>query len=109
MTFAPDPRFSDELFGSAPVRDMLGDRAAAVAQRASEMAPDDPRTGGEDLHRGIKPEVELDGSRGYVGRVVSHNFKGHWYEFGAAGVRAQPHLRPALEIEVGPIEKGRDS
>lgn len=106
-TFEFNPTFEEELVRSIGVRRVIEDRTEAVAKRASEIAADDPRTVADDLHRMIEGEVEI-GAHGAHGRVASKNFKGHWYEFGAAGVPARPYLRPALESEVGPVEKGRD-
>lgn len=104
--FEQHPAFERELLRSIEMRRVIEHRTEAVAERASEIAADDPRTVADDLHRMIEAEVEID-AHGAHGRVVSKNFKGHWYEFGASGVPARPYLRPALESEVGPIEKGR--
>lgn len=104
--FHRDPGFERALLASAPIRDLLVDRTAAAAARASDLAPDDPNTGGADLHSSIVADVEL-GPDGYTGRVTALNFKAPWFEEGATGVPARPFLRPAVEQEVGPIERGR--
>lgn len=101
--FHLDPHFETNFYRSPDVKRILEERTEAVAERARQLAPDDPATEGDDLHSMIEGEVVLE-ARGFVGRVTSKNFKGGWYEFGTSRQAARPYLRPAAEAEVGPIE-----
>lgn len=103
--FVMHPLFEAELLASLPVKTIIEDRTDAVVSRAQALAPDDPRTSGRDLHSQIEGNVELD-QHGWHGRASSMAFYGHLYEFGASNVPAQPYMRPALEAEVGRIERG---
>lgn len=104
-TFRRDPAFKGALLRSAGVRDALQDRVGAAAELASQLAPDDPATTGKDLHSSVVGDVGMTAD-GWLGRVVALNFKAPWFEFGARGVPKRPFLRPAVEREVGKVEKG---
>lgn len=103
--FKLDPTFERELMRSPEMRDLLEDAVGPAAERAADLAPDDPRTGSPDLPSSIVGEVELT-AHGYRGRVVAHDWKAAWHEEGATGVPARPFLRPAVEETIGPIEPG---
>lgn len=105
--FDEDPHFREALLRSAGVRVALEDRVAAVADVASELAPDDPDTTSNDLSSSIVGDVDMT-ARGWAGRVAALNFKAPWYEVGSARTEPRPFLRPAAEQEVGPIEAGED-
>jgi hypothetical protein len=101
--FELDPGFEAALLRSGGVRDALEQVVEPAARRASDLAPDDPATGGQDLHTSVYGDVAMTG-HGFRGRVGAMNFKAGWFEEGATGVPAQPFLRPAVEEHVGPIE-----
>lgn len=106
-TFELDPNFERELCSSGPVREGLEEITRSVRHRASELAPDDPRTTGKDLHENIEADVGL-GPRGFMGRVNAFDWKAGWYEFGSRRTPAVHFLSRALEENVGPLEKGAD-
>lgn len=106
--FELDPSFEDELLSSAAMANVLEDRAQAVADRASKLAPDDPRTVGKDLHTNIEPDVDRT-SHGHVARVNAFDWKAGLYEFGSRRTPAVHFLSRALEEEVGPLERGKDT
>lgn len=107
MDFELDPHFEDEILASSAIRDILEDRAEAVASRASKLAPDDPRTVGDDLHSNIKADTDRTG-HGHVARVNAFDWKAGLYEFGTRRTPAVHFLSRALEEEVGPLERGKE-
>lgn len=100
--FVPDPGFERALLSSPGVAVMLEELVEPAARRAAELAPDDPRTTGDDLHTSVFGDVAMT-VHGYRGRVGATDFKAPWFEEGAANVPARPFIRPAVEEFVGPI------
>lgn len=99
--FARDPAFERQLLTSPAVEVIVADRGEAVAERARELAPDDPTTAGSRIADGIGVDVEtVDGRR--VAHVHS-GFPGPFHEFGTSRHPARPFLRPAAEQVVGPL------
>lgn len=98
--FRQDRRLAEAVLHNPAIVPVLAARAARVRDRARALAPDDPSTGPPDLRSEIDSEV-VRGPRGWVGRVVSRNWKGHFWEFGTARTPARPYLRPALEAVAG--------
>lgn len=103
LRFEEDPAFRGALLRSTGVRAVLEEVVADAADLAGELAPDDPETGGKDLHTSIYGDVGMT-SHGWAGRVGALNFKAPWLEEGNARTAPQPFLRPAVEAKVGPIE-----
>lgn len=94
--FKPNPAFVRGLPANPQVKRAIESRTVTATALARELAPDDPSTGTPDLKTGIVSKIGLTG-RGWVGRIESRNFKGHWHEFGTSRMAAHPYLRPALE------------
>lgn len=105
--FRLDPTFEGELFRSNPIRELLEPQVEAVAARARELAPDDPRTPGSSIAKGIEGQVGMRPA-GWVGRVNGFDFKTGWFEFGTSRTPARRMLGQALEELVGPVESGGD-
>lgn len=107
MVFVPNPLFEKAVLRSPELRDDLLEVAEQAAQRAAELAPDDPDTGSdEDLAGSIVGEVIL-GPDGFRGRVIARNYKGLFWEAGTSTNPPRPFLRPAVEslgLKVGDEE-----
>ena len=80
-----------------------------MAERARQLAPDDPRTGAPDLHRSIVVSEKLEGASGrtregdtihvYLGPTKDGYPQAMVQEFGTAHHGPQPYLRPAYDEE----------
>lgn len=98
--FELDPGFEAQVLRSSDTRELLRPLTEEARDRAERHAA---RRKGY-LVEGITAEVVVEsGDRGpgfsgagYVGRVVSHDFKSVWLEYGTRRTRAQPFLVPAL-------------
>lgn len=105
--FVPDPTFEKAALRAPEVREKLLELAEEGADRARDLAPDDPSTGpDEDLAGSIVGEVLLTPD-GFRGRVIARNYKGLFFEAGTIDNAPRPFLRPALEqmgLEVGDEE-----
>lgn len=106
--FRLDPRFEEAISTGRELVEALEDLGDRVKRRASEIYPDDPRTGGKDLHTNITVESGVEHGRG-MARVNANDFKAGWFEFGTSRVPATHALSRALEENVGPLEGGRDN
>lgn len=101
--FVANPRFIAEIAHGAEVKRILENKTEAVAAEAKRFAAKGA-TG--DLEEGIEPTVRR-GPTGWFGRVVSKDFKTHWFEFGTVKMQKRPFLRTALESVLGRVEGGR--
>lgn len=85
-----------------------------MADRAAELAPDDPKTGDNDLNRSIEVATKTTSRAQKEGRDEVKAFMGpnpkkiHRYsaaivnEFGSHKMQAQPYMRPAWDEEAMP-------
>lgn len=89
--FVLDPAFEPAILRSSQMRDLLTDYGDEVAEQMFDSAPF--RTGA--LRRDITVETNYTASALTV-RVVSHDFKTLWHEFGTKKMPAHPFMRPAL-------------
>lgn len=105
--FDRDPTFRSKLLTSAEVEALVADRAEAVADRARELAPDDPNTPTSSIAEGIEVDVAVEGGH-VVARVNATDWKSHFHEFGTVKMPAHPFLRPAAEQELGALEAAPD-
>lgn len=103
--FKMDPTFAARVLHAPGVRDVLEPRAEKVAERARQLAPDDPTTTHDDLRSSIGVVLMLRAG-GWIARVIATDYKAHWKEFGSSREPAKPYLRPAVEAEVGPLNAG---
>ena len=102
--FRLDPTFERDLLSSSELGNVILELTEKTADRARELAPDDPNTPGSSVARGIDASVDRT-ARGWIGRVNGWDFKTGWFEFGTSRVRARRMLGRALEETVGPVEK----
>lgn len=106
--FELEPGFHRALLSSPEVLLLIGELTEATVHTAKALAPDDPSTPEHSIADGIVAEVGIfDGKA--AGRAVAQDFKSHWHEFGTVKMHAHPFLRPAAEIEVGPLEAGEEA
>jgi hypothetical protein len=103
--FKLDRTFAARVLSSPGIRDVLEPKAEKVAERARQLAPDDPATTSDDLRSSIRVVLMLRAG-GWIARVVATDYKAHWKEFGSSREPAKPYLRPAVEAEVGPLNAG---
>lgn len=100
--YVEEPGFEAQILRSSSMRDLLrglGEQVLAHAESSAAF-----RKG--YLREGITLEVGINAGRGdggrfvagdrYTARVVSHDFKTVWLEYGTRRTRAQPFLVPAL-------------
>ncbi len=98
--FIQDPGFEALLARSTGLRRVLEGYAQEIAGHAQQLVP--VREG--DLRDSIEADVQLETEGGFVGRVNVFHYTAHWVEFGTVRTRAQPFLRPAAEMVLGPLE-----
>lgn len=102
--FVPDPQFRRRILGSVEVAEtVLRPLAEDVADRARQLAPDDPGTPGSRIADGVEVDVGTDDRGRQVGRILGTHFASHFSEFGTIREPERPWLRPALEEVVGPL------
>jgi hypothetical protein len=93
----PNPRLGLEVARSVPVAELLGSRAAEVAEQARQLAGREAYRSG-DYQRSIEPVSGIEPG-GAVGRVNASDFKAGWVEFGTKRQPAKAILRRAAEAE----------
>lgn len=85
----------------------LKKEAQPIADDAAAFAPDDPRTGGKDLHTSMLVQsVPAKGRESDVEVAVgpsSKTFYGMFQEFGTAHHGPHPFLRPSWDSNVMPV------
>lgn len=105
-----DRNFEERLLGDEQLRGAVTELTEAIADRARELAPDDPDTGDPDIRTGIKTEADVDEGV-MTGRVNATNWKSHFWEFGHRGPngrsREKPFLRPAADALGLDVTEGR--
>ncbi len=92
----------------------LKKEAQPIADAAAQLAPDDPATGGKDLHssmlvRAVSAKQRESDVEVAIGPSRT-TFYGMFQEFGTAHHRAHPFLRPAWDANVmGVLAKIRNT
>lgn len=81
-----------------------------IRQTASELAPDDPKTSGKDLHSSIVTATTPSRNRDSDVEVSigpsRKTFWGLFQEFGTSHSGAQPFMRPAFDSKVMQVLSG---
>jgi HK97 gp10 family phage protein len=89
---------------------VLKGEGAPITETAKQLAPDDPRTGGKDLHTSIvmkttKARKRVQAVEVEIGPTTA-KFYGIFHEFGTAKMAAHPFMRPAFDGQVSRVLAG---
>ena len=81
-----------------------------ITDTAKSLAPDDPRTGGRDLHSSIVMRATKARKREQSAEVeigpTTKVFYGMFHEFGTRNMPAHPFMRPAFDGQVYSVLNG---